>query len=416
MPKAVLIWKYTGSSKPIALDVSKNAGKIAVCFSNSEIHMLDKNGKALWKLDPQSTGIENVADIAHASQQNMTLTGTRNKTLHLLDSTGAEIWRRNLPTPVTSVSISSRANLSVIGTEDGVMHAFDRTGRLLWHHQVGGTSFPVNSVSVSSNGSYIISGSRYRYSYFYDSKGNVLWDKEMGGSIIGTTINKNGDYLGLLNNKRQLQLLVKNARLLWEYTFDTQPSWLCLPDHSEFTAVGGKDFSIFNKAGKRTWQTELAEPSVFGTLSGDGGSLFTISESGIIQNYDISSYLKSFYLRAAKEIKNASSRGLDVSAAAQFKYSANNAFKSRDFGPFMKDVKKIMEVINEARYKAPTKTNKTVSDSSSNRLICSKCHSPNPSNFDFCQSCGSKLSQVCYNCHKTVPADNKFCTSCGKKV
>ena len=197
MPKAVLIWKYTAPSKPIALAVSENADKIAICFPNSEIHMLDENGKVSWKSDSQSTGIINAIDIAHASQENMTLVGTKNKTLHLLDSTGVDIWTRNLPTSVISVSISSRANLSVVGTEDGVMHAFDRTGKLLWHHQVGGTSFPVNTVSVSSNGSYIISGSKYRYSYFYDSKGNVLWDKDLGGAIVGTSINRNGDYLGL---------------------------------------------------------------------------------------------------------------------------------------------------------------------------------------------------------------------------
>ena len=415
MPKAVLIWKYTAPSKPIALAVSENADKIAVCFSNSEIHMLDENGKVSWKSDSQSTGIINAIDIAHASQENMTLVGTKNKTLHLLDSTGVDIWTRNLPTSVISVSISSRANLSVVGTEDGVMHAFDRTGKLLWHHQVGGTSFPVNTVSVSSNGSYIISGSKYRYSYFYDSKGNVLWDKDLGGAIVGTSINRNGDYLGLLNNKKHIQLLVKNARLLWEYTFDTQPFWLSLPDHSEFTAVGGKNLSIFNKAGKRTWKTKLAEPSVFGTLSGDGGSLFTISESGTVQNYDISSYLKSYYIRAVRKIKTASSQGLDVSTAAKFKYSANKAFENREFSIFLKDVKKILEVVNEARYKVPTRKKDTLPNSSS-RLICNKCKSPNPSNFDFCQSCGSKLSQICYNCHKELSSNNKFCTGCGKKV
>ena len=416
MPKAVLIWKYTGSSKPIALAASKSADRIAVCFSNSEIHMLDKNGKVSWKLNSESTGILNVSDIAHASQQNMTLVGTKNCTLHLLDSEGSEIWVRSLPNQITSVSISSKAGISVAGTSDGVMHAFDRTGKLLWHHQVGGTSFTVNSVSSSSNGSYVISGSQYRYSYFYDSKGNVLWDKEMDGSIIGTSINKNGDYLGLLNNKRHIQLLVKNARLLWEYTFDTQPSWLSIPDHAEFTAVGGKNLSIFNKAGKRTWKTKLSEPSFFGTLSGDGGSLFTISDSGVIYHYDISSYLKSYYLRAARKIKSASSQGLDVSAAAQFKFSAKKAFENREFGIFIKDVKKILEVVNEARYKAPVGKNKSTSDTSSQRTICGKCQSPNPSDNDFCQSCGSKLSNLCSYCHKQLSSGTKFCTNCGKKV
>ena len=56
MPKAVLIWKYKGSSKPLSLSPSKDAERIAVCFSNSEIHMLDKNGKLSWKIDSNSSG------------------------------------------------------------------------------------------------------------------------------------------------------------------------------------------------------------------------------------------------------------------------------------------------------------------------------------------------------------------------
>lgn len=416
MPKAVLIWKYKGSSKPLSLSPSKDAERIAVCFSNSEIHMLDKNGKLSWKIDSNSSGITNVSDIAHASQQNMTLVGSKDKKLHLLDSEGSEIWIRSLPNPVTSVSISSRANLSIAGTTDGTMFAFDRTGKLLWDHQVGGTSFPVNSVSTSPNGSYVISGSRYRYSYFYDSKGNVLWDKDVGGSVLDTSINKNGDYLCLLSDQRHIQLLVKNARLLWEYTFDNQPAWVSLPDHSEFTAVGGTTLSIFNKAGKRAWKTKLPGSSTFGTLSGDGGSLFTISDSGLIQHYDISSYLKSYYLRARRKIKVASSEGLDVSAANQFKFSAKKAFENREFGAFIKDIKKILEVVNEARYKAPVSPKSGASNSSSDRLICGKCQSPNPSDYDFCQSCGSKLSNTCSNCHKQLSSGMKFCTNCGKKV
>ena len=107
MPKAVLIWKYKGSSKPLSLSPSKDAERIAVCFSNSEIHMLDKDGKLSWKIDSNSSGITNVSDIAHASQQNMTLVGSKDKKLYLLDSEGSEIWIRSLPNPVTSVSISS---------------------------------------------------------------------------------------------------------------------------------------------------------------------------------------------------------------------------------------------------------------------------------------------------------------------
>ena len=79
MPKAVLIWKYAGSSKPVSLAPSRDAERLAICFSNSEIHMLDKNGKLSWKTDSKSSSITNASDIAHASQQNMTLVGTQDK-------------------------------------------------------------------------------------------------------------------------------------------------------------------------------------------------------------------------------------------------------------------------------------------------------------------------------------------------
>ena len=83
---------------------------------------------------------------------------------------------------------------------------------------------------------------------------------------------------------------------------------------------------------------------------------------------------------------------------------------------FIKDVKKILEVVNEARYKAPVGKNKSTSDTSSQRTICGKCQSPNPSDNDFCQSCGSKLSNLCSYCHKQLSSGTKFCTNCGKKV
>ena len=44
---------------------------------------------------------------------------------------------------------------------------------------------------------------------------------------------------------------------------------------------------------------------------------------------------------------------------------------------------------------------------------CSKCHSPNSANSDFCTNCGSRLNNFCPNCHNRLNESSSFCPYCG---
>ena len=81
---------------------------------------------------------------------------------------------------------------------------------------------------------------------------------------------------------------------------------------------------------------------------------------------------------------------------------------------FIKSIKKTMydpltktaTKTKSARARAETRTG----------ILCPNCKQQNPKNSQFCNSCGSKLSQICSKCKQSNPIGASFCGKCGSQL
>jgi predicted amidophosphoribosyltransferase len=49
-------------------------------------------------------------------------------------------------------------------------------------------------------------------------------------------------------------------------------------------------------------------------------------------------------------------------------------------------------------------------------MTCPHCNAENPSDGNFCSSCGSALEKACSDCGALARSDDRFCRACGRPL
>ena len=194
-----------------------------------------------------------------------------------------------------------------------------------------------------------MAGTDYSHLYLYDSKGNVLWSKETGSEVLKTCISSNGDYLGYLTSDRRFSFCVKNSRMLWENTFDSQPLWVDMAQTADFVSVGesSNKVNLYNKSGKKVWGF-VNEKSRIGVMASGGGNVILGNKGGVF-NYSLEPYLKRLLLSCQKSITKASDQNLDTTLAKKTFAEASKNFSSSNYLKFLVNIQKARNFAREAR-------------------------------------------------------------------
>ena len=344
MRPASAIWSFRESISPLSLSVSLDGKHTAVGTRNGLI-FLNSRGRPLWF----NKKIRRIKDVSVSTRSGKIAIGSSQKVLYLLNTKGKSLWHRELDSSVIAVSISSRGNLIAIGTDEGKLMLFDGKGKKKWEVHLSNSDFSVNSVDITSDGKFIVAGTDYSHLYLYDSKGKVLWSKETGSEVLKTCISSNGDYLGYLTSDRRFSFCVKNSRVLWENTFDSQPLWIDMAQTADFVSVGesSNKVNLYNKSGRKVWGFRN-EVSRMGVMASGGGNIILGNKGGVF-NYSLEPYLKRLLNGCQKSIIKATNQNLDTTTARKTYDIASNNFSNSNYLEFLINIQKARNYAREAR-------------------------------------------------------------------
>ena len=337
-------WSFREKISPSALSVSLDGNYTAIGTPNGLI-FLNSRGRPVWF----NKKIRRIKDVSVSTKSGKIAVGSSQKVLYLINTKGDSLWHREFDSSVIAVSISSRGNLIAIGTDDGKLMLFDGKGKKKWEVHLSNSDFSVNSVDITSDGEFIVAGTDYSTLYLYDSNGNVLWSKETGSEVLKTCISSNGDYLGYLTSDRRFSFCVKNSRVLWENTFDSQPLWIDMAQTADFVCVGesSNKVNLYNKSGRKVWgfRSEIVRT---GVMASGGGNVILGNKGGIF-NYSLKPYLKRLLAGCQKNITKATEQNLDTTKARKMYDIASNNFSSSNYLEFLINIQKARNYAREAR-------------------------------------------------------------------
>ena len=344
MRPASATWSFRENISPSALSVALD-GKYSAVGTPNGLIFLNSRGILLW----YNKKIRKIKDVSVSTISGKIAVGSSQKVLYLVNLKGESLWHRELDSSVLAVSISSRGNLIAVGTEEGRLMLFDGKGKKKWEVHLSNSDFSVNSVDITSDGEFIVAGTDYSHLYLYDSKGNILWSKETGSEVLKTCISSNGDYLGYLTSDSRFSFCVKNSRMLWENTFDSQPLWIDMAQTADFVSVGESPnkVNLYNKSGKKVWGF-VNENSRIGVMASGGGNVILGNKGGVF-NYSLEPYLKRLLLSCQRSIAKASDQNLDTTLAKKTFAEASKNFSSSNYLKFLVNIQKARNFAREAR-------------------------------------------------------------------
>ena len=337
-------WSFRENISPSALSVTLDGKHTAIGTRNGLV-FLNSHGRLLW----YNKKIRRINDVSVSTRSGKIAVGSSQKVLYLVNMRGESLWHRELESSVLATSINSRGNLIAVGTDEGKLILYDGKGKKLWEVHLSNSDFSVNSVDITSDGEFIVAGTDYSHLYMYDVKGNVLWSKETGSEVIETCISANGDYLGYLTSDRKFSFCVKNSRVLWENTFDSQPLWIDMAQTADFVSVGElpNKVNLYNKSGRKVWGFGN-ETSRIGVMASGGGNVVLGNKGGIF-NYSLEPYLKRLLSGCKKGIIKASDDNLDTTAAKKMYDLASKNFSDANYLQFLTNIQKARNLAREAR-------------------------------------------------------------------
>ena len=337
-------WSFRENISPTALSVTLDGKHTAIGTRNGLV-FLNSRGRLLWF----NKKIRRINDVSVSTRSGKIAVGSSQKVLYLVNMRGESLWHRELESSVLATSINSRGNLIAVGTDEGKLILYDGKGKKLWEVHLSNSDFSVNSVDITSDGEFIVAGTDYSHLYMYDVKGNVLWSKETGSEVIETCISANGDYLGYLTTDRKFSFCVKNSRVLWENTFDSQPLWIDMAQTADFVSVGESPnkVNLYNKSGRKVCGFGN-ETSRIGVMASGGGNVVLGNKGGIF-NYSLEPYLKRLLSGCKKGIIKASDDNLDTTAAKKMYDLASKNFSDANYLQFLTNIQKARNLAREAR-------------------------------------------------------------------
>ena len=344
MRPAPVTWSFRENISPTALSVTLDGKHTAIGTRNGLV-FLNSRGRLLWF----NKKIRRINDVSVSTRSGKIAVGSSQKVLYLVNLKGESLWHRELESSVLATSINSRGNLIAVGTDEGKLMLYDGKGKKLWEVHLSNSDFSVNSVNITSDGEFILAGTDYSHLYLYDAKGNVLWSKETSSEVLKTCISANGDYLGYLTSDRKFSFCVKNSRVLWENTFDSQPLWIDMAQTADFVSVGesSNKVNLYNKSGRKVWGF-ANETSRIGVMASGGGNA-VLGNKGSIINYSLEPYLKRLLSGCKKGIIKASDENLDTTDAKKMYSTASKNFSDANYLQFLTNIQKARNLAREAR-------------------------------------------------------------------
>jgi hypothetical protein len=250
-------WKYNTGNVVSSVTVSSSGNYTVAGTENGDLFLLNKQGTLIWS---KSLGNE-VEGVSISSDGNRILVGvaeysTGEPDVFLFDKNGSTIWGKNLIDSgrPCGVSISGNGNYIATGDTDNKVRFFNSSGDQLWAKELGNWAA---SVSVSSAGDYIAAGSWDGNVYFFNQSGGELWSYDTQYSVYGVSTSPEGGYVASVGS--DIFFFDGNGHQLWNITSYFGED-ISVSANGNYIAAGEKyddKITLLNKAGGELWSWDV---------------------------------------------------------------------------------------------------------------------------------------------------------------
>ncbi|MDD5111811.1 MAG: hypothetical protein PHG85_04655 [Candidatus Altiarchaeota archaeon] len=356
----VMIWKYgTGTYfyDCFATEPDDNGAFLVVgMFQN--VHMVDTNGKSVWKrslrfketarsvfaADLNDDGLlESLAGIFSGMNSNIELLDSNGNTIKEVGMKGREIPYAMLASDVNgdnmpellvggaSFSVNTVAENYELNPGAGNFYVFGGDGTLIWSNGDGVLSIAAGNLAGDKRPEIVVGTNNEVIAY--DGSGGKLWSFVSGGKVAGVAVEDvNNDSIMevVAAAGKKVFLLDSSGKKKWEYNVDTQVMSIDVKDIDgggmHEILIGSTTVEVINEKGEKLWESE-AYNTITKVLAADvnGDSyneLVAGCSDGWIRVFDTSKYAKG---QRAVNYKNLAEAEYDQMHYAMVEDYAENA-------------------------------------------------------------------------------------------
>ena len=253
---------------------------------NGKVYALDADLMPRWTFD---AGSEVRAVWAGSLDKNSPViaVGTADAKVYLLDRTGKELWRRELPffkrdarvVSFTSADLAGGGNRAlIVGAENWHYYALDSKGNQVWAFEILHAATEATAVDLDADGRQeVIAGTEYYAWNAIKPDGAQLWQyRPVGPHANCVAADISGVYFG--GADAYIHALDGSATRRWLYSMGDEVTSLALADldgngASEIIAGSlGFDVNAIKQDGTLLWRRDLGEPILALAIVNSNGS------------------------------------------------------------------------------------------------------------------------------------------------
>jgi hypothetical protein len=275
-------WKYNTGRAVSSVAISSNGNYTVAGTENGYLLLLDRQGKSIWS---RSLGNE-VEGVSISGDGSRILAGlaeysTGEPDVFLLNKNGDIIWQKDLIQSgrPCDVSISQDSNYIATGDTDNKVRFFDSSGNQLWEKELGDWT---TSVSLSSTGDYLAAGSWDDNVYFFNNTGSQIWNYDTKNNVYGVSISPEGGYVASIG--AGISFFDATSNQLWNTTSPFGES-VSVSANGNFIAAGreyGGQIILLNKTGGEPWNRYVDSDLNSVAITSDGKFVAAGAEDGFV--------------------------------------------------------------------------------------------------------------------------------------
>ena len=241
--QGTLIWSKSLGNEVVSVSISGDGNRILVGvaeYSTGEpdVFLFAKNGDTVWGKDLTDNG--RPCGVSISQDGNHIATGDTGNKLRFFNSSGYQLWEKELGDWATCVSVSSAGDYIAFGSWDDNVYLFNQSGGQLWSYD---TQYGVYGVSISPEGEYVASvGSEV---FFFDSDGNQLWNitSYFGDGI---SVSANGNYIAVGEKyDEEITLFNKTGGEVWNWIVGSRVNSVAVSSDGKFVVGGADDGFVY---------------------------------------------------------------------------------------------------------------------------------------------------------------------------
>ncbi|MBS4197003.1 DUF5711 family protein [Lederbergia citri] len=285
-----------------SIAVNNDATQFIVGTSGAMAYIYNGSGEMIRVLEAK-----NVVTGVSLLQDGSAIISSDDRTLSLYDPQGKLVWQQKFNLPVkTVVSSKDGAIIAVYLNGSNEIILLNNDGEIKNNIDSG---FSIRSLAVSNNGEWIATGGADQYIRIFDPHGKKVSEISTAGIINAIAISDLGT-VAMGSDNTHIYLLDQEGNTL----VDTQADWRITDvditaDGQYFSASDMRGFYyLISQEGEKLWSKQgkgIARAVSFG---GEGKMLFTGSEEGLIQLFDVGNVIEE--AKKAETVKNITLTGI----------------------------------------------------------------------------------------------------------